>query len=102
MKKKVTSTYEEFIEDPTQKELLDKEYSDLLVSELLLALMDEDNISVRKLALKAGVSPTIIQALRSGKKTNVAMGTFAKILDAVGYEIVLLPKNQPITRLRFM
>lgn len=44
------STYEEFIEDQKQKKLLDREYRDLLISELLLAAMHEDHISVRKLA----------------------------------------------------
>ncbi len=101
MKKKPKSTHEEFIEDHQQKELLDTEYSDLVVSELLLALMSDDHVSVRKLATKAGVSPTIIQALRSGKKPNVTIGTLSKVLDAVGYEIILLPKNRPIARLRF-
>lgn len=100
MKKKSKSTYEEFIEDPEQKELLDKEYNDLLISELLTAIMYDDHVSVRKLALAAGISPSIIQALKSGKKTNVTMGTLSKILDAIGYDIILLPKNLPIRRLR--
>lgn len=100
MKKKSKSTYEEFIEDRDQNELLDKEYNDLLVSELLLAIMNDDHVSVRKLAMAAGVSPTIIQALKSGKKTNVTIDTLSKILDAIGYEIILLPKDRPIKRLR--
>jgi len=44
--KKAKSTYEEFIEDPEQKALLDKEYKKLLMSELLSAAMREDHISV--------------------------------------------------------
>src|ERR1700722_8402906 len=93
MKKKSKSTYEEFIEDQEQKALLEKEYSELLVSELLLAVMKEDRISVRKLAIAAGVSPTIIQGLRTGKKTNITIDTLTKILDAIGYQIILEPKN---------
>lgn len=50
MKRKVRSSYEEFIKNKKQKKLLDKEYRDLLISELLLAAMKEDHISVRKLA----------------------------------------------------
>jgi DNA-binding Xre family transcriptional regulator len=100
MKKKAKSTYEQLIEDVEQKELLDKEYNDLLLSELLLAIMEDDHISVRKLAMAAGVSPTIIQALKTGKKTNITLDTFSKILDAIGYEIILLPKNQSIRRLK--
>jgi hypothetical protein len=31
--------------------------------------MEQDDISVRKLARLAGISPTIVQAIRSGTKT---------------------------------
>jgi hypothetical protein len=70
MNKKTKSTYDEFIENKKQKKLLDKEYRELLISELLLAAMEEDHISVRKLAAEAEVSPTIIQSLKSGKKNK--------------------------------
>jgi transcriptional regulator with XRE-family HTH domain len=93
MKKKSKSTYEEFIEDRKEKILLNEEYKDLLVSELLLAAMQEDHISVRKLAMAAGVSPTIIQGLRSGKKVNITIETLSKILDVIGYHIVFAPKS---------
>jgi DNA-binding Xre family transcriptional regulator len=94
MKKKAKSTYEEFIEDDEQKDLLDKEYKELLLSELLIAAMGHDHISVRKLAAAAGVSPTIIQGLRSGSKTNITIDTLSKILDAVGYQIIFTPKHE--------
>ena len=94
MKNKAKSTYEEFIEDEEQRELLDKEYKELLLSELLIAAMEHDHISVRKLASAAGVSPTIVQGLRSGSKTNITIDTLSKILDAVGYQIVFAPKHE--------
>jgi len=100
MKKKAKSTYEEFIEDEKQKKLLDEEYKGLLVSELLIAAMHEDQISVRKLAAAAGVSPTVVQGLKSGDKTNVTIGTLSRILDAVGYRIILAPKNSPKKHLK--
>ena len=92
MKKKVKSTYEEFIANKKQKKLLDKEYRELLISELLLAAMEEDLISVRKLAAEADVSPTIIQNLKSGKKTNITIDTLSRILSVIGYQIILVPK----------
>ena len=100
MKKKAKSTYEEFIEDSEQQALLDKEYKELLLSELLMAAMEHDHISVRKLASAAGVSPTIIQGLKSGSKTNITIDTLSKILDAVGYQIIFAPKNSPKKRLK--
>jgi len=93
MKKKVKSSYEEFIENKKQKKLLDKEYRDLFISELLLAAMKEDHISVRKLAAEAEVSPTVIQGLKSGKKTNITIETLSRILDVIGYRIILVPKS---------
>lgn len=92
MKKKTKSTYEEFIEDKEQKSLLDKEYKELLVSELLIAAMEQDHISVRKLAAAAGVSPTIIQGLKNRSKTNITIGTLSRILDVIGYQIIFAPK----------
>jgi transcriptional regulator with XRE-family HTH domain len=100
MKKKAKSTYEEFIEDHEQRTLLDKEYKELLLSELLIAAMEHDHISVRKLASAAGVSPTIIQGIRSGSKTNITIDTLSKILDAVGYQIVFAPKHEDGKRLK--
>ena len=100
MKKKAKSTYEEFIEDEEQKALLDKEYKELLLFELLIAAMEHDHISVIKLASAAGVSPTIIQGLKSGSKTNITIGTLSRILDAVGYQIIFTPKNDPEKRLK--
>jgi transcriptional regulator with XRE-family HTH domain len=94
MKRKAKSTYEEFIEDDEQKDLLDKEYKELLLSELLIAAMEHDHISVRKLASAAGVSPTIIQGLRSGSRANITVDTLSKILDAVGYQIIFTPKHE--------
>ncbi|MDP1609263.1 MAG: helix-turn-helix transcriptional regulator [Chlamydiales bacterium] len=90
MKKKTKSTYEKFIENKKQKRLLDRE---LLISELLLAAMKEDHLSVRKLAAEADVSPTIIQNLKSGKKTNITINTLSRILDVIDYQIILAPKS---------
>lgn|SRR3990167_7090473 len=100
MKKKAKSTYEEFIEDPKQKKLLDREYRELLISELLLAAMAEDHLSVRKLAAEADVSPTIIQSLKSGKKTNITLETLSRILHVIGYQIILAPKKGPGKQLK--
>jgi len=99
MKKKAKSTFEEFIENDEQKAILDKEYQELLISELLIAVMEQDHISVRKLALAAGVSPTVIQGLKSGSKTNITIDTLSKILDVIGYQIIFTPKTEKQLRL---
>ncbi len=94
VKKKTKSTVERFFEDKEQKEIFDKEHKEFLLSELIIALMEEDNVSVRKLAEVANVSPTIIQELRSGKKNNPTLATFASIADALGYTLALKKKGK--------
>jgi len=75
MSKKIKSTVEEFVESltPEQKKEFDKEYKEFLISEMILAAMEEDSISVRALAKEAGVSPTIVQGVRSGERENVSL-----------------------------
>lgn len=90
-KKIVKSSYEELIEDPKQKKLLDKEYKELLISELIIAVMKKDELSVRRLAKDAGVSPTIIQELKSGKRSNITLNTFNRVLNALGYQVSFEP-----------
>ena len=87
------SSYEEFIGDHKRKSLFDKEYAKLELSELLIEAMEKAEVSVRKLAKEANVSPTTIQELRSGKKTNISLVTFNRVLDIIGYEISINPKR---------
>lgn len=88
--KEYSSTYERMIhEDPDFEKELNVKYKEFLLSELLLALMDEDHISVRKLAEAAGVSPSLVQDLRSGKKDNLTLKNFSSLTDVLGYDIVL-------------
>ena len=81
------STYEEFISDPKRKEKFDKEYNDFLLSEFILEKMESENLSVRALAKKAGVSPTIIQKIRSKNAERINFRTFTNVLHSLGYKI---------------
>jgi len=98
MTKKIESTYDEFIKSltPQQKKDFEKEYKDLLLSELLIAIMEEDEISVRKLAKAAGISPTVIQGLRSGSKKNITMNNFLKILKVLGCSLIIERKGRRV------
>jgi|SRR5438309_10533570 len=92
MTKKIESTFDKFIESltPEEHKKFDEEYKELLLSELILAAMARDNISVRKLAKMAGVSPTIVQAMRSGTKTDFSMQSFFKILRGLGSKKIMV------------
>ncbi|RMG30713.1 MAG: hypothetical protein D6730_02190 [Bacteroidetes bacterium] len=67
----------------------DKTYRELVLSELLLALMEEDEKSVRELAKEAGLSPTTIQKARSGKSKDMGIKNFLNVIEACGYSLVL-------------
>lgn len=92
IKKKKLSTYEEMILDPKVKKDLDIGYKELVISELILALMQEDNISVRILAKEAGLSPTTIQELKTKNKLP-NMKTFFKIMNHFNLKVSIQKKN---------
>lgn len=85
----ILTTYDQLIQDPKRKARIEKEYRELLLSELLIALMEEDHVSIRKLATAARISPSIVQDIRSGKKENITLKSFSNIAAALGYGIVL-------------
>ena len=90
---KTVSTFNRLMQDPKWKAGFEKGYEKFLISELLIEAMEENNISVRKLAQKAGVSPTIIQNIRSGKSSNISLNTLAPILSALHYKIQFVKEN---------
>ena len=85
------STFDEFItDDPKQKALFDKEYDDFLLSEFIIQKMEEENLSVRTLAQKASVSPTVIQKLRNSESAEkITYSTFMSVIRSLGYKMRL-------------
>lgn len=85
------TTFDKFITDnPEQKALFDKEYNEFLLSEFILEKMEEEKLSVRELAKRASVSPTVIQKLRKNETANrISYGTFLSVISSLGYGIKL-------------
>lgn len=85
------STFDEFISDnPEQKALFDKEYDEFLLSEFIIQKMEEENLSVRSLAQKASVSPTVIQKLRNNESAEkITYSTFMSVIRSLGYKMRL-------------
>lgn len=90
VKKNIKSTHDEFLESltPSQRREYEEEYREFLLSELLIALMEKHETSVRELAQAADVSPTVIQGLRSGNRKNLTVQTLLNILEVFGYVLV--------------
>ncbi len=85
--KKQQTTFDRILKDQKRKERFDKGYNEFLLNEFLLEAMEENHISVRKLAEKAGVSPAVIQNIRTGKSSNVTLKTLSGIAAVLGYHI---------------
>lgn len=82
--------------DQVFKKDFDNEFKEFALSEFMLALMEDDNKSVRKLAELAGLSPTAIQDLRSGKAKDVKFKNFLNIVEACGYGLELVKGEKRI------
>ena len=82
------STFDKYINsNPKRKEKFEKEYNEFLLSEFVLEKMEEEKISVRALAQRAGVSPTVIQKIRSKEAERINFRTFTSVLNTLGYRI---------------
>jgi len=81
-KKAISSTVDKFMNSLTSKELkqFNEEYQELLLSEIILAAIEQDHAAVQKLARIAGVA----QAVRSEKLKDFSMQSFFKMLRGVG------------------
>ena len=89
MSKELLSTFEREMLDPDFKEQFDKEYNEFLLSETIKELMESGHKSVRKLAKESGLSPTVIQNIRSGLQEDMKLSNFLTISHACGYHLVL-------------
>jgi transcriptional regulator with XRE-family HTH domain len=82
------TTFDKFINnDPKELKKFEREYADFLLSEFILEKMEQENISIRALAKKAGVSPTVIQKIRSKNAEKINYRTFSSVLNSLGYKI---------------
>jgi len=79
------TTFEEFISDPKRKEEFEKEYNEFLLSEFIVEKMEKEKMSIRALAQRAGVSPTVIQKIRSKDAERINFKTFTNVLHSLGY-----------------
>ena len=89
MSKKILSTFEREMQDDNFRESFEKGYREFSLSEILMELMKESHKTVRGLAHEAGLSPTVIQKVRSGEQKNLKISNFLTIAEACGYHLCL-------------
>ena len=71
---------------PEERKKFDEGYRELLISEMIIAAMEKDDVSVRRLAKKAAISPSTVHGLRSGASDS-GVRSFFKIFKSLGYTI---------------
>ena len=95
MNDKPLSTYDRIMKDPKRRLKFEHEYRKFVLVEILIPLLEKSKASVRALADAAGVSPTVIQDIKSGKKEGVSFSTFISILKALGYNATIQIDKAP-------
>ena len=93
---KPLSTFEREMQDPKFNQTFTKTYTEFLLSELMIAMMENDGQSVRKLAKSVGLSPTVIQNIRSGKQHDLKLKNFINISHACGFRLHLVKGKRHI------
>ena len=89
------TTFDREMENPVFREAFDREYEDFLLSETLCQAMEENHVSVRKLAEQAHVSAGFIQGIRSGKAKNITLGKLSPVLEVLGYRVEIVKHKSP-------
>ena len=85
------------MKSPEFRKQMAEERRKLAVSELLVELMAEQNISVRQLANEASVSTSTILGMRSGDEVNPTLEVFLRRLHSVGAELVVKRGHKLVT-----
>jgi hypothetical protein len=96
-KNKTLSTYERQMQDPEFRKLFEKGYKEHILEELMLAIAEGDERSVRAFAKEVGMHPNAIQNLRSGKTNDIKLKSFLKIINAYGFSLQLVKGKTHIT-----
>lgn len=91
---KPLSTFERKMKNQKFKKAYKKIYKELLFSELLISVMEDDDKSVRELSKEAHLSASVIQGIRSGKQKDIKVTNLIKIAHAFGYELILQKGNE--------
>ncbi|MDR1453990.1 MAG: helix-turn-helix transcriptional regulator [Candidatus Margulisbacteria bacterium] len=91
------TAFDKFINNnPQERELFDREYRNFVLSEFVLEKMEQKNLSVRAMAKKSGVSPTVIQKIRGKNAENINYKTFSSVLYTLGYQFTVVPLKQSV------
>jgi DNA-binding Xre family transcriptional regulator len=83
------STFERMMQNPDFQAKFESGYQEFLLSELLISIMENDNISVEQLAQEVNLSSAVIQEICSGHQKDIKFSNFLQIVQACGYNLIL-------------
>ena len=86
---KTVSTFDRIMKDSKRRGKFENKYRSFLLAEIIHGLMEQEGKTVRELAREVGISPTVIQDIRSGGRTNVTLRNFLGIVSALGGEVAV-------------
>ncbi|WP_243397171.1 helix-turn-helix domain-containing protein [Leptospira kmetyi] len=84
------------MQNPKRRKSFNKKYTEFFLSEMVSELMEQERISVRELADKTNLSPTVIQDIKSGKRDNPTFNSLISVIEALGAEIVFKKGNKEL------
>lgn len=93
-KKKSVSTYQRTMKGPNRRARFESKYTRFMLSEIILGLMEQEKVSVRVLAKKVGLSPAVIQDIRSGKRSNITIKNLLGITASLGATVNIEKDNR--------
>jgi len=95
LKKNKNTTFGEFFQSmtPKEKKQFEAEYKEFLVSEMLIAAMQNDDVSVKELAKMADVAPIAIEGLHSG---NISINDLTETLKPFGFSVALVKGDEVV------
>jgi transcriptional regulator with XRE-family HTH domain len=88
------------MQDAKRRRKFDRKYRSFVLAEIVHGLMELEGKSVRELAREVGVSPTVIQDIRSGGRSNVTLRSFLGIIAALGGEVAVRKGDEEMVLLR--
>ena len=97
MSKKQLTTFEREMQKASFKEQFEEQYNEFVLAETIISLMEGGHKSVRILAKESGLSPTVIQKMRSGRQEDVKLSNFINISHACGYKVILEKNDERIS-----
>jgi DNA-binding Xre family transcriptional regulator len=82
------------MKEPKRRRKFESKYRSFLLSEVIHGLMEQEGKSIRALAREVGISPTVIQDIRSGERTNVTLRNLLRIVSALGGQVAVRRGNE--------